>query len=520
MSRQDHPASVRRRAPEPGLTASERIAEHVCSVDASAVPPAVIHQVGRAFLDTYAGCVAASGDPLAEVLDRYLAGRIPPVDQGIGARVVGGPRHQSLDQHPATRWRRGSATLWNGGAATDAETAAFANGAMSHALDYDDVTSPMRGHPSVAMLPALTALAETVDADGRRLSAAYQTGFEVICAISRAVVIEHYRRGWHATATIGLIGATAAACQLLGLTRDQVISALGIAVAQAAGTRQNFGSMAKSLQVGACGAAAVRSARLAQAGLTSSPHALDGDDGGFVGLYCDPDQAADLSSQLDGLGAGTPELLSSGIDVKKYPLCYATHRVIDTLLDLRDEHHLELDHVERVRIRANRGAFTPLLQHRPRTGLEAKFSLEYAVAAALHDGFVRLSSFQDAAVTRPEIQEFFPRVHALDSDGAAFPRWVEVAVRLRDGRTLQRRTETLRGSAASPLTDAQLIAKAADCFSHGGVAGSPEDFAAAVFSWADQPIRQVLAQQPAPIRKPGAAVRAAEEITATEVNGA
>ncbi|MGH3742080.1 MAG: MmgE/PrpD family protein, partial [Micromonosporaceae bacterium] len=444
-------------------------------------------------------------------------GRIPSGDQGRGTRVVDESRQQSRDQHLAALWRRGSATLWHDGAAADAETAAFANGALSHVLDYDDVTSPMRGHPSVAMLPALTALAETVDADGRRLSAAYQTGFEVICAISRAVVIEHYRRGWHATATIGLIGATAAACQLLGLTRDQLVSALGIAVAQAAGTRQNFGSMAKSLQVGACGAAAVRSARLAQAGLTGSPHALDGDDGGFLALYCDPDQAADLSSQLDGLGAGTPELMSSGIDVKKYPLCYATHRVIDTLLDLRDEHHLELEHVQRVRIRANRGAFTPLLQHRPQTGLEAKFSLEYAVAAALHDGFMRLGSFQDAAVTRPQIQEFFPRVEASDRDGAAFPRWVEVSVQLRDGRTLQRRTETLRGSAASPLADAQLIAKAADCFSHGGVAGSPEAFAAVVFGWADQPIRQVLARQPSPGHVPGRQTPAAET-SATEVN--
>ncbi|WP_422678171.1 MmgE/PrpD family protein [Blastococcus brunescens] len=217
-------------------TASERIADFVVTVDPAATAEETVHAVARAFLDTFAVAVAASGDPVDAVLRGYATGSTGP------------------------------ASLWAGTGTATTEHAALVNGAVGHVLDYDDVNSPMRGHPSIALLPPLVAAAEAIGADGRRLSAAYAVGFEVIVKLSRACALDHYARGWHSTTTIGLLGATAAVAHLTGLPRDAVRDALGLSVAQAAGTRQNFGTMAKSFQAGACGVAALRSVALAGEG--------------------------------------------------------------------------------------------------------------------------------------------------------------------------------------------------------------------------------------------------------------
>jgi len=445
------------------VPASTRIADYVVSVDPADTTEETVHTVARAFLDTVAVTVAATGTPVHEVLTGYVSGSTGP------------------------------ASLWAGGGSASTEHAALVNGAVGHVLDYDDVTSPLRGHPSIAVLPALVAAAEATGADGRRLSAAYAVGFEVMCKLAKAVALDHYARGWHSTSTIGLLGATAAAAHLAGLDRGAVRDALGLAVAQAAGTRQNFGTMAKSFQAGACGAAALRSVALAVAGMTASPEALDGGTGGFLRTHSSPDLAEALDTELSGLGHAPGELVSSGIDVKKYPLCYATHRTIDTLLDLRAEHSLAPADVDLVVVRANHGGLAPLLHDRPTTGLEAKFSMQFAVAAALLDGEVTLRTFDDERVRRPEIQRFLPRVTAEEDDGPAFPRWADLTLHLADGRCLNRRTHVLRGSAESPLTDDELRDKVADCFGRGGREERAAPFAEAVLGWADRPVRSVLA---------------------------
>lgn len=447
-----------------GAPAAERIADYVVSVDPAQTSDETVHAVARAFLDTFAVTVAATGDPVHRVLSGYVTGT-------------------------------GAGSLWVGPGSATPEHAALFNGGVGHVLDYDDVTSPLRGHPSIALLPALVAAAEAVGADGRRLSAAYAVGFEVICRLSKACAFDHYARGWHSTTTIGLFGATAAVASLTGLSRDSVRDALGLAVAQAAGTRQNFGTMAKSFQAGNCGAAALRSVALAGAGMSASPEALDGRTGGFLRMYSTQDAAEALDAELASLGAAPGELVTSGIDVKKYPLCYATHRTIDTLLDLRAEHGLSLTDVDGVEMRANSGGLAPLLHDRPTTGLEAKFSMQFAVATALLDGEVRLRSFDDDQVLRPEIQQFLPRVTAAEDDGPPSPRWADLTLHLADGGTLHRRTHVLRGSAQTPLTDDELLVKVADCFERGGLAERTQPFAEAVFGWADQPLRSVLARR-------------------------
>lgn len=420
--------------------------------------------VGRALVDTVSVAFAGHNESAAAIARSYLAGRHGPLE----------------------------ASAWGLAHGLPVEEAAFYNGVAGHVLDFDDVSSPMRGHPSIVILPALVALAEAFDKSGAELTAAYTVGFEVIVRLSRPMMSDHYAKGWHSTATVGVLGATAACAKLLGLSREQTSHALGLAVAQSAGTRSNFGTMAKSFQAGHSAACAVRAAMLARLGFDSAPGALDGGYG-FMSLYAGGESLADSLRQL---GSGGLEIVTSGIEIKKYPLCYATHRTIDGVLDLREEHQLTLDQVERVDVTSNFRATVPLIYPAPKTGLEAKFSMQYAVAAALADGYVKLSSFQDENVRRQHIQDFFARITVQEEQGPAFPRWNHIAIHTVDGRCLEKRITALRGGPDLPLTEEQLLDKASDCFSFVGLE-SPSAFFNAAMQLKSARVRGVMETLPA-----------------------
>ena len=431
-------------------SASIRIADFPSSFSADALSAEHLRHTARALIDTVAVAVAGRNEPASLIALDY-------------AREHGGT-------HIASAWATGSVL--------PIEAAALYNGVAGHVLDFDDVTSPLRGHPSIALLPALVALAESHGKSGKELAAAFVVGFEVICKMAKAMVADHYAKGWHSTPSIGTVAAAVAGARLLNLSREQIVNAIAIALAQTAGTRANFGTMAKSFQAGQCGAAAIRAVLLAQRGFTGSADALDGPYG-YMALYANGE---DLHAQLDGLGQAPLEFDASGFEIKKYPLCYATHRAIDGLLDLRAEHGLTLDQIERVEIISNFRGMVPLIYPCPQTGLEGKFSMHYAVAAALLDGHVKLSSFENAAVLRPEIQRFFAKIDAREDQGPASPRWTRVTLQTRDGRRPEKMVTTLRGAANCPLSDEGLIEKAEDCFVHGKYGGSARTLADAAFS--------------------------------------
>ena len=183
----------------------------------------------------------------------------------------------------------------------------------------------MSGHPSVALLPALVALAEARGTAGLRLIGAYIVGFEICCKLGRALDVTHYARGWHMTATVGTLAAAVACGHLLGLDREQMSHAIGLAIAQTGGTRENFGTDAKSFQAGQLNAAAIRAALLAEQGITASQHSLDGK-AGYTTLYSGGE---DITPVLEILGTLPLEIDRSGIEVKKYPACYGIHRPLD-----------------------------------------------------------------------------------------------------------------------------------------------------------------------------------------------
>lgn len=445
-------------------TAAQAIGAHAAGFDEASLDGDLLERVGRAVVDTCAVGIAGRAEPASELALRYAR----------SAAAGAGPF---------------AARCWARDETLPLELAALYNGVAAHVLDYDDVTSPLRGHPSVAMLPALMALGESIDAPGRSLAGAYVVGFDVICRLARAMGLRHYARGWHSTATIGGIGCAVACARLLGLDAVQTANAIGLAVAQAGGSRANFGTHAKSFQAGHANALGLRAALLAKEGFDAAPDILEAEFG-YVALY---GHGESLASEMAGLGQGPSELEREGIEVKKYPMCYATHRTLDGVLDLRAEFGLALAQVKTVHVTTSAGALTPLIHQRPRTGLEGKFSMQYAVAGALADGQVGLASFTDAAVLRPEVQAFFPAVTTAEAPGQLLPRWAAIDIELHDGRRLSRRIDTLRGSAQQPMCAQGLRAKLHDCVAFGAVPVDADAFYELAMNLGSTPVRALAA---------------------------
>lgn len=438
------------------------IADFVRTRRNSGLPESNLHLARRALLDTMAGALAARNDPASAILVDY-------------AESLSGP---------------GIATIWSSGRHVSAEAAALANGAIGHLLDFDDVTSPMRGHPSVVIWPAVMALAEAEDLQCGAALSAFITGLEVVAKLGRVVAIDHVAKGWHSTNTLGVLAATAACCQLLEMEREQIASALGLAVAMAAGTRANFGTMAKCFQAGQAAASALRAVALARRGFTAGTDALDGASG-FTALYCD---GQSFQEELAALGKPPLEVERSGLDVKRFPNCYATHRTIQAVLQMRQEHALRLQDIEQISVVTSARAQVPLIYARPKTGLQGKFSLQYAAAAAIEDGAITLASFTDEAVLRPQIQDFLSRVQTQEADGSPLPRWTDVTVALKDGRVLHNRTEILIGSAAAPLPDSELIEKFRNCCAYAGYRGNAILAAGRLLRMKDEPMRAFIGE--------------------------
>lgn len=438
------------------MTAIARLADFVVTTRLQDCPPAAVTTTRRAALDTLGVTLAGAGEPAARIVRRVLAAEGgAPLCTVIGTRM------------------RASVT-----------GAAHANGVAGHAHDFDDSSFTLMGHPSVPLLSAALAGAEAEMADGARLVVAYIVGFEVGAAIGSAVNPGHYERGWHATSSVGILGCAATAARVMGLDVAATRAALGIAASLASGVKENFGSMTKPLHAGHAARGGVWAALLAREGFTASDTALDGRQG-YLAAY---GPARDVDTALHALGRRW-HLVESGIAVKPYPSCALTHAAIDALLELGEREQLDPDHIAEVEVGVNRVAPDVLIHHRPATGLQRKFSMEFCAAAALADRRVDLDSFEREP--SPAVGKLMPRVRMVVDPG--LPRaheqhaWSRVTVRLGDGRTLAMPPRGARGHHAQPLSDAALRAKFLACASRALDPGDAEGVAEQVGHLEDVP---------------------------------
>ncbi len=349
--------------------------------------------------------------------------------------------------------------------------AALANGTMGHALDYDDMGG--FGHPSVALAPAILAIGENIGASGRDVLAAYVIGFEVASCLCRPMMMSHYTRGWHSTDNFGTLGAAAAVAWLLKLNVHQVRMALGVAASLAGGLRQNFGTMTKPLHAGQAAANGIQSALLAQASFTADENIIEAPLG-FAKVFGHDDEV-DWVKASESLGKifniTSPNF--SGIAIKPYPSCGGTHCSIDAALFLKKEYGLKSADIAEVELGSNSFMMNRLLiHHRPRTGLEGKFSLEYTVARALHSGEVKLKHMTDEGVNEPPVKSLIERTKWVDK----YPMPVlgqqleglgpqSVTARLKDGKEYSHEVNISKGLPQNRLTSDEFTEKYRDCAS-------------------------------------------------------
>jgi 2-methylcitrate dehydratase PrpD len=418
-------------------TLAMRLAEKICAFDITQATPRALAQARTATVDTIGVTLAGIEEDCTRILLRT---------PGVAAAP-------------------GVSLIFGGSRRTSALDATLINGTASHALDYDDFSSVMGGHQSVPLIALLFALGEERHASGRQVMAAYIIGIETEIRIARAVNYHHYDKGWHPTATLGVLGAAAAAAHLMALDQAKTTTALAIAASLANGLKANFGTMVKPLHVGHSARNGLFAALLAEGGFDANAEVFEHHQG-FLNVFNGPGNF-DAERMLADWAAPL-EIEDASIALKQFPCCGSTHPAITMMLDLVREEGIRADDVARVEVMPHRRRLRHTNKPDPRTSLEAKFSVQYVVVRALVDGAVRLKDFEGDAYLDPAVRRILAvteaRPHPDMADDAPQQWGAEVIVTLRDGRRLSRRVEELVGRGGdNPMSTAELWDKFQDC---------------------------------------------------------
>ncbi|MBI4524889.1 MAG: MmgE/PrpD family protein [Deltaproteobacteria bacterium] len=415
---------------------TEQVVEFVVQTRFEEIPAKAIDVAKQAVIDSVGVCLAGSREDPAKISGELAQEEI----------------------------QNGDATVFGQGFKTSASMAALVNGTAGHALDYDH-SFVLMGQPTAGLAPAVFALCEAIGASGRDFLEAYVVGFELTAKLAWSMPGHSSKGGWHATGTLGSLGATAACSRLLGLPPDRVRMALGIATSMASGVVWNFGTMTKPLHAGLAARNGVLAAKLAAKSFSGNSSILEVTNGfheSFSGSF--PHNLAPLSS----LGSSY-ELVERGIKFKAYPCGGLTHSAIDAVLAMRNEHGLAQQMVDQIKVKVTLYTHSRIVYRIPETGLQGKFSMAYIVARALIDGRVTLDSFTDEAVRDPAVLSLAERVHMeLDPDleeNEDGSRPCSVEIRLKDGRILSRQVDYPKGTRNSPMSTDELRQKFVDCAS-------------------------------------------------------
>ncbi|MBI4233643.1 MAG: MmgE/PrpD family protein [Chloroflexi bacterium] len=409
------------------MSITEAVARWITHTSYEDMPPEAIRVAKEANLDCLGVAIAGATQPVGQIAIKYT-------------REAGGA---------------GEAGVIAGGFKTNAANAAFANGILAHAVDFDDTWLPV-GHPTCTVFPVLMALGEKLNLSGKKLLEAFVIGLE----IHGKVGYPHTVPGFHSTPIFGSLAAAAAAAKLLGLDEWKTRMALGIAASHASGIGKNVGTMTKPYHSGNAAFGGLRAALLAREGFTADPDILDGRRG-----YAEVFMGAgrwDGEKVVSSLGKPF-HVVEPGIGIKKYPTCYLNHRALDAILQLVKAHDIKPQQVAEVKVGVAHEEW--LNREDPDFGLRAKFSLQYNMAEAVLRRKITIESFSDEQVHRPEAREMMKRVK-LQVDRSIPAEYARssnpVTIRLQDGRELHNRVDVPHGDWDDPLSQDELLAKYRD----------------------------------------------------------
>jgi 2-methylcitrate dehydratase PrpD len=350
------------------------------------------------------------------------------------------------------------------------QQAAWANGVAGHAMDYDDTqlaTDPesvygLLTHPTVPVLAAALAAAEDVEASGEALLDAYIVGVEVACRIADAINPRHYKEGFHSTATMGGLGAAAAAAKLYRVDLDVMLRGLGLAASMSAGLRENFGTMTKPFHAGRAAENGLLAILMARRGWTAATNILEAKRGFYNAAAGGYD-----SAKLEGKLGHPFFFIEPGISIKPYPSGSLSHPAQDVLLELVAEHDIHPDQVERIDVGVNSNVPNALIYSRPKTALEGKFSLQFQMSIGVLERKAGIAQFKDAKVLEPRTQEMMERVQVyvdpeIEAMGYNEMR-MKVDIKLKGGQTYSGRADKAKGHPKKPMSRNDLTEKFLDC---------------------------------------------------------
>ena len=404
--------------------------------------------------------------------------------------AIGAARHPTLEAALAAMQELApapQASILGRDERVDMASAALLNGIASHTFDFDDTHLKTIIHPAGPVASAALALAERQGSSGRELIDALVLGIDVACRVGNMIYPEHYDRGWHITGTTGMLGAAAACARLLRLDAERTTMALGIAASQPVGVREQFGSMTKPFHPGAAARAGLTAALMARHGYTSSPRAIEAPRGlaQTFSTKCDWNEISDALGERFEISFNAYKPFACGIVI---------HPAIDGCVQLRDAHRLRADAVARIDLKVHPLVLELTGKRTPSTGLEAKFSVYHACAAAIVAGRAGEAEFEDAFVRRPDVVALRDRVRATADDAIAEDA-ADVTISLVDGRTLHRFVPHAIGSLERPMGDADLARKFHDLVDPVLGAGPAQELLGSLGSIAHAPdLRSLIAK--------------------------
>ena len=335
--------------------------------------------------------------------------------------------------------------------------ASLINGFLGHVLDFDDVHSEVRGHPSTVILPALISVVSMQDIfTYKNFLAAYCVGVEVMARLGNAIGSEHFVRGWHNTSTLGVIAATAAIGYLKHFSKEQIAKAIGFAVTQASGLRVQFGTEAKPLHAGLAAQAALRSIDFVEVDLGGTLYALDG----ILGFFHVYGQGENFAKPLLLKGWNVSwKIVSPGLWFKIYPFCSAAHHAADAARELLAKYTISSHQIQNVRVVfPSTSDDAALVYKNPKTGEEGRFSVEYVLSLIFNDYPLSLKFFNQEPIQN-NIYKFMSKISRVYDNSIrpapdAIPsgRFTIIEVILTDGKMYHIRVDTPKGCPKNPLS--------------------------------------------------------------------
>ncbi len=413
------------------MTVTSACADFTVRLDLDAVPPEAVKWAKWGILDCTGVAIAGAATEMSRIVNEYLEF----VGGNPQARVIGL------------------------GTAANLPEAAMANGALAHALDFDDVGG--FGHPTAVLAPVIYALADATKPSGKEALAAYVAGYEVgNCLADRntfgKIDTKSWHLGWHPTGPYGTIGATCTAARLLKLTSGQTMHAMGIAASEACGIQKNFGTMTKPLHAGLAARNGVFAALLAQRGFTADTDALGGEQG-FLRAFKGP---GDYNEERVCAKLGKTYALERGLVIKWYPACWSTHRATSGVIELVKQHALNPGDIDSIEVDLR---LIPLLHTNPSTGLQGKFSMAFNLALGVLEGWSEIPDYTAQRTQEPGLRTLMQKVrHVQDPEDGT----VNVTIVTRDGRRLAKNVKHAPGDPSFGLQEERTLDKFRACASY------------------------------------------------------